>query len=85
MNLEGAVRIGKRKQLEAIADPEAREQAARAMIEEAHRRGTAISMASLLELDAVIDPADTRHWLLRGLESAPALSRGERRRIIDSW
>jgi acetyl-CoA carboxylase carboxyltransferase component len=57
MNLEGAVRIGMRKQLEAIEDPAAREQMAQEMIAEAHRRGQAINMASLLELDAVIPRA----------------------------
>lgn len=83
MNLEGAVRIGMRKQLEAIEDPEAREQAAQMMIAEAHRRGTALNMASLLELDAVIDPAETRAWIARGLRSAPRPE--PRRRFVDTW
>ncbi|UJR82893.1 Hypothetical protein I5071_49580 [Sandaracinus amylolyticus] len=85
MNLEGAVRIGMRKQLEAIEDPAAREQTAQAMIAEAQRRGSAINMASLLELDAVIDPADTRAWILRGLRSVPTPPREGRRRVVDTW
>ncbi|MFP2903942.1 acyl-CoA carboxylase subunit beta [Pyxidicoccus sp. 3LFB2] len=85
MNLEGAVRIGMRKQLEAIEDPAAREEMAKAMIAEAHQRGTAINMASLLELDAVIDPAETRAWILRGLRSVPKPAREGRRRYIDTW
>jgi len=85
MNLEGAVRIGMRKQLEAIADPEARERMAQTLIAEAHRRGTAINMASLLELDAVIDPADTRAWILHGLASTTAPATPGRRRFIDTW
>jgi acetyl-CoA carboxylase carboxyltransferase component len=85
MNLEGAVRIGMRKQLEAIEDPEAREQLAQTMIAEAHQRGKAINMASLLEIDAVIDPAETRSWILRGLRSAPRPAREGRRRFIDTW
>jgi acetyl-CoA carboxylase carboxyltransferase component len=85
MNLEGAVRIGMRKQLEAIADPAARESAAQAMIAEAQRRGSALNMASLLELDAVIDPAETRAWLSRGLRSAPHGRPPQRRRVVDSW
>jgi acetyl-CoA carboxylase carboxyltransferase component len=85
MNLEGAVRIGMRKQLEAIEDPVAREEMAQAMIAEAHQRGKAINMASLLELDAVIDPAETRAWILRGLKSVPRPSREGRRRFIDTW
>ncbi|RKH13392.1 hypothetical protein D7V97_05800 [Corallococcus sp. CA053C] len=85
MNLEGAVRIGMRKQLEAIEDPVAREELAQAMIAEAHQRGKAINMASLLELDAVIDPAETRAWILRGLRSVPRPTREGRRRFIDTW
>ncbi|WP_164019651.1 acyl-CoA carboxylase subunit beta [Pyxidicoccus trucidator] len=85
MNLEGAVRIGMRKQLEAVEDPVAREELAQAMIAEAHQRGTAINMASLLELDAVIDPAETRSWILRGLRSVPKTAREGRRRFIDTW
>ncbi|WP_257459657.1 acyl-CoA carboxylase subunit beta [Archangium lipolyticum] len=85
MNLEGAVRIGMRKQLEAIEDPAAREEMAQAMIAEAHRRGKALNMASLLEIDAVIDPAETRSWILRGLRSVPRPVREGRRRFIDTW
>jgi acetyl-CoA carboxylase carboxyltransferase component len=88
MNLEGAVRIGMKKQLEAVEDPAEREALAQAMIAEAHARGTALNMASLLELDAVIDPADTRAWLLAGLRAAPpppAPPAGGRRRFLDTW
>jgi acetyl-CoA carboxylase carboxyltransferase component len=85
MNLEGAVRIGMRKQLEAVADPAEREQLAQAMIAEAQVRGRAVNMASLLELDAVIDPAETRGWLMRGFRSVPRPSREGRRRFVDAW
>jgi acetyl-CoA carboxylase carboxyltransferase component len=83
MNLEGAVRIGMRKQLQAIEDPAEREKMAQAMIAESYARGRAINMAALLELDAVIDPAETRNWLLQGLRSAPVPT--SRRRYIDTW
>ncbi len=85
MNLDGAVRIGMRKQLDAIEDPQAREEAARGMIAEAHRRGAALNMASLLELDAVVDPAETRSWIVRGLRSARPPTREVRRRFVDAW
>ena len=48
-------------------------------------RGQAINMASLLELDAVIDPAETRAWIARGIRSAGAAAREPRRRIVDAW
>jgi acetyl-CoA carboxylase carboxyltransferase component len=83
MNLEGAVRLGMRKQLEAIEDPAAREELVKAMIAEAQRRGTAINVASLLEIDAVIEAPQTRDWLLRGLKSVPKPQ--PRPRMIDAW
>jgi len=84
MNHEGAVRLGMRKQLEAIEDPAAREQTFQAMVAMAYERGKATNMASLLEIDAVIDPAETRAWILAGLRSA-LTTRREARRFIDTW
>ncbi|MDE2204152.1 MAG: hypothetical protein KGJ38_15735, partial [Burkholderiaceae bacterium] len=68
----------------------ARDALFRKMVDEAYERGRALNMASYLEIDAVIDPADTRRWLLRGLQSAPpAPPRHTRdpagRRFIDTW
>ena len=88
MNLEGAVRLGMKKQLEAVTDPAAREEMFQGMVAMAYERGKAINMAALLEIDAVIDPAETRPWLVRGLRSAPPAGprpRGERRRFVDTW
>jgi acetyl-CoA carboxylase carboxyltransferase component len=85
MNLEGAVRLGMRKQLDAIEDEAERERAFQGMVAMAYERGKAINMASLLELDAVIDPADTRAWLVRGLRAAKGAPRGEAGRKVDTW
>jgi acetyl-CoA carboxylase carboxyltransferase component len=85
MNLEGAVRLGMRKQLEAIEDPQAREQTFQGLVAMAYERGKAINMASLLELDAVIDPADTRAWILRGWRSTPKPEPRRSRRFVDPW
>ena len=85
MNLEGAVRLAMKKELEAMEDDEAREQAVKSMAEVARERGKAINTASLLELDAVIDPAETRKWILRGFRSVPRPDRREARRMVDTW
>lgn len=85
MGIEGAVKLALRKQLEATADPAAREQMIQAGVAYAHERGKAISMASFLEIDAVIDPADTRAWILRALASAPPAGAPPERRFIDTW
>jgi acetyl-CoA carboxylase carboxyltransferase component len=86
MGLEGAVRLGLRKELAAVDDPKQRDELFQAAVAFAYERGKAINMASLLEIDAVIDPADTRAWIVRGMKSAVQQARGPRpRRFIDTW
>jgi acetyl-CoA carboxylase carboxyltransferase component len=67
MGLEGAVKLGFRKELESVKDPEAREKMFAQMVELAYERGKAINMAEHFEIDAVIDPADTRRWILTAI------------------
>ena len=87
MGLEGAVRLGFKKELAAIAEPEARETEFRRRVDAMYARGKATSMASVLEIDDVIDPADTRRWIVRGLQTVqPAAPRtGKKRPNIDTW
>ncbi len=85
MGLEGAVRLGFRKELEAEPTPEAREALFQKKVAESYARGKAINMAAYLEIDDVIDPADTRRWILRGLKSLPPRDNGKRRAFIDTW
>ncbi|MFE6158335.1 carboxyl transferase domain-containing protein [Streptomyces sp. NPDC056486] len=70
MGLEGAVRLGYRKELAAIADPEERQQAFDARVAELYEHGKAVNAAAALEIDAVIDPAESRSWILAALEGA---------------
>jgi acetyl-CoA carboxylase carboxyltransferase component len=70
MGLEGAVRLGFKKELEAQEDPVAREQLFQQLVERLYEVGKASEAASYLELDAVIDPADTRSVILRALAAA---------------
>jgi acetyl-CoA carboxylase carboxyltransferase component len=87
MNLEGAVRLGQRRELDAITDPDARERAYQEMVERMYEHGKAVNMASYFEIDDVIDPADTRRWITTMLTaSAPAAPRaGKKRPNLDSW
>ncbi|MBV8870741.1 MAG: carbamoyl-phosphate synthase large subunit, partial [Acetobacteraceae bacterium] len=71
MGLEGAVRLAYRNELAAIADPVERDALYRRHVEELYQRGKAIHVASMLEIDDVIDPAETRRWIMRGLRTAP--------------
>ena len=70
MGLEGAVRLGYRKELEAVPEGPQREALFQRLLGEMVARGSAVEMATTLEIDAVIDPAATRDWLVRGLDSA---------------
>lgn len=72
MGLEGAVKAGFKKELEAVKDPKERETLYEKLVSLLYERGKAINMAAYLEIDAVIDPADTRKWIMRGLSSAAA-------------
>lgn len=86
MGLEGAVRLGYAKELAAIEDESERQAQFDKLVAELYRRGKGVSMASFLEIDAVIDPMETRDWLLRGLSSAPpeSLTKGTRP-FVDTW
>jgi len=88
MGLEGAVRLGMRRELEAIEDPAERERAYEAMVATAYERGRGISMASYFEIDDVIDPVDTRRWIATLFdEAAPRWweTPGKRRPNVDTW
>ncbi|HEV2533097.1 carboxyl transferase domain-containing protein [Phenylobacterium sp.] len=87
MGLEGSVKLGYRNELAAIADPVARKAKFDEMVAAAYARGKALSQALGPALDDVIDPADTRKWLVAGLKSLPPLPvRTEKKlRWIDSW
>ena len=70
MGLEGAVRLGYRKELDAVPAGAQRDALYQRLVDEHYSKGKAINMATTLEIDAVIDPAETRSWLARGLVSA---------------
>jgi acetyl-CoA carboxylase carboxyltransferase component len=86
MGLEGAVKAGFKKELAAIEDPQKREEFYEFLVAQLYERSKAINMASYLEIDAVIDPADTRRWIMQGLKSAPARKSGNAcHSFIDPW
>jgi len=83
MGLEGAVRLGYRKELEALPEGEPREARFRELLARQVAEGRALNMAATLEIDTVIDPADTRGWLLRQLDGA--LPRERSAPGLDPW
>tara|TARA_B100002051_G_scaffold122836_1_gene116989 strand:- start:522 stop:2243 length:1722 start_codon:yes stop_codon:yes gene_type:complete len=87
MGLEGAVKLGYRKDLEAINDPEEREQAYQNLVEKMYEAGKGLSMADHFEIDDVIDPQDSRQWVIAALRAAgPGEERASKKRpMIDTW
>ena len=83
MGLEGAVRLGYRKELEALPEGAQRDALYQTLVDEQYAKGSAINMAATLEIDAVIDPAETRVWLSAGLASAKVGAHAAR--FIDTW
>lgn len=84
MGLEGAVRLGYRKELEAMPEGPQREALFEQFVAKQYAAGQASNMAATLEIDAVIDPAQTRDWLLRGLAAA-RIAPAAQPLAIDTW
>ncbi len=84
MGLEGAVKLGYRKELEALSDPAEQKALYDQLVARLYAAGKATSMAAALEIDAVIDPADTRRWIAGGLDAASGSARPWAVRV-DSW
>jgi acetyl-CoA carboxylase carboxyltransferase component len=87
MGLEGAVRLGFRKELSALADPQEQQKLFDTLLAKAYAQGKALNVASMVELDSVIDPRDTRAWIVRGLRAMPPpkAREGKKRPSIDTW
>lgn len=84
MNLEGAVRLGFKKELEAVPEGDERHALYEKLLQKAYQQGQAVNAAAVMEIDDVIDPKNTRTWIIKGLNSLPetGLASG---RYIDSW
>jgi acetyl-CoA carboxylase carboxyltransferase component len=88
MGLEGAVRLGMRRELEAIEDPAERERVFAATVAAAYEHGRGVNMAAYGEIDDVIDPADSRRWVATLFDPPPEDWRRrptKRRPNIDAW
>jgi acetyl-CoA carboxylase carboxyltransferase component len=87
MGLEGAVKLGFRRELEAVSDPIERELLYQDMVARAYRHGKALNVASAFEIDDVIDPAQSRKRIVEALRAIPdaTLRTGKKRSCIDTW
>jgi acetyl/propionyl-CoA carboxylase alpha subunit len=87
MGLEGAVKLGYRNEIAAITDPAERKAFYDKMVARMYEVGKAVNIASHFEFDDVIDPADSRKWIIAALGSVPppAPRSGKKRSCIDTW
>ena len=87
MGLEGAVRLGFRRELEAVEDEAERNQLFERMVERAYQHGKALNVASAFEIDDVIDPVDTRRRIVETLGAVPPTPAraGKKRPGVDPW
>jgi acetyl-CoA carboxylase carboxyltransferase component len=90
MGLEGAVRLGMRRELEAIEDPAERERVFAATVAAAYEHGRGLNMAAYGEIDDVIDPANSRRWIATLFGDADATVQwwqrpSKQRPYVDAW
>ena len=87
MNLEGAVKLGYRRELAAIEDPEQRRVEFERRVAAAYERAKAVNAAAGGGVDDVIDPADTRRWIAASMRRLPppAPRSGKKHPYVDTW
>ena len=87
MGLEGFVKLGYRRELEAIEDPQERKADYEKRVARLYEHGKAVNTATFFEVDDVIDPAESRDWVRMALLSAPkpAPRTGKKRPMVDTW
>ena len=87
MGLEGSVKLGYRNELAAITEPSARKAKFDEMVAAAYEHGKALNQAATYHIDEVIDPKDTRRWIVAGLRSLPAGPKRLEKKLrwIDAW
>jgi acetyl-CoA carboxylase carboxyltransferase component len=88
MGLEGAVRLGMRRELDAIEDEQERERVFEQLVAAAYERGEGVNMAAYGEIDDVIDPADSRRWIATLFDEHSGewwRRAGKKRPNVDAW
>lgn len=87
MGIEGAVRLAYRKELEAIEDLADRQRAFERYVAQLYADGRALNAATYMEIDDVIDPAETRSRIASALRAAPKkpTQNSPKRPFVDSW
>tara|TARA_B110000438_G_scaffold172170_1_gene164579 strand:- start:2965 stop:4542 length:1578 start_codon:yes stop_codon:yes gene_type:complete len=87
MAIEGSVKLGYRKELEAIENPDDRLKEYQRQVDDAYEDAKAVNASAGFGIDDVIDPADTRSWLAMGLANIPPAKPRKKKKYpyIDTW
>ena len=87
MNIEGSVKLGYRKELEAIEDVDERREEFDRRVASAYHSAKAVNSAAGGGIDDVIDPSETRQWIANALKRLPPMPvrTGKKRPYIDTW
>jgi acetyl-CoA carboxylase carboxyltransferase component len=87
MGIEGSVKLGFRKELAAITDPAARRERFDGLVAARYEQARAINQSTTFHIDDVIDPADSRRWVVLAMDVAHGQERhpAKRRPNIDAW
>ncbi|MEM7094310.1 MAG: carboxyl transferase domain-containing protein [Actinomycetota bacterium] len=87
MNIEGSVKLGYRNVIAELETPEERKELFDKMVAKAYESARAVNGAQYFGIDDVIDPAESRDWVVSGLRSLPPEAAGAepRRTYIDAW
>ncbi len=87
MGIEGAIKLAYAKQLKAVTDPVERKALFNNLVKKSYQQGKALNIASYMEIDAVIDPSESRKWIMNGLRACakPKPRNGKKRPCVDTW
>ncbi|MBT6681623.1 MAG: carbamoyl-phosphate synthase large subunit [Chloroflexi bacterium] len=87
MNIEGMVKLGYRQELADIEDPEERIKFYDEMVAERYEKAKAIYAGTFFGIDDVIDPAESRRWIVAGMAAQPPKEprKGKKKAYIDTW
>lgn len=87
MNIEGNVKLAHAAELAAIADPAERQAFFERKVSEMLTTGRALAVATHNEIDAVIDPADSRRWIASAIAAHRPRAPGAAKTVpfVDPW
>jgi acetyl-CoA carboxylase carboxyltransferase component len=87
MGLEGSVKLGRRAELEAITDIPERKALYDKYVANAYAWARALNAGTVSEVDDVIDPVDTRKWMVMGLDALPPIAPRDGKKLgwVDTW